>query len=285
MDIELPIQTISQTEEQYFEPVKEGISLHDQIFSSISNKEKFDMFEGCEYDPGRDVFYGDSSVVQAISTLDKPYFRKLDSITKIPEEVKNRVREKIITSQRRIHVISNETLCTYVIYSYQELGIPFDLYQIINLFSIDPRKTNMFGFLSKATTKDNPTMDNPTSINIVVIKPSSIIKQVFEEYKIKYSIVFDNQPLLSNKLYLFMKMLEESIPIINQYSARETASAVIYLYLKNKMGHVKKCLFSKKIFSTLPGISDRGFITSHDIIKKFLTKVMEQKPLFLNQFY
>jgi hypothetical protein len=285
MDLELPEISTNHFNQEYTHPVMEKIVIKDSSFLNEHERNKFEMFEGYEYDPSNEIYHGDSNSVQAISTLDKPYFRKLDSILEIPEEVKNLVREKIITSNRRIHVISDETLCTYVISSYQELGIIFDLQHITNLFSIDLRKTNIFGFLSKATTKDNPTMDNPTSINFILIKPSSVIKQVFEEYKSKYSIVFENKPLLDEKLYLFMKMIEESVPIINQYSAKETASATIYLYLIDKMKHVKKSLFSKKIFSSLSGVSDRGFIICHDIIKKFIIKITEQCPSFFDQFY
>lgn len=293
MDLELSTNSLPTTPyiinqcgsmQQIQQNIPSGLSLNDQVFKQNPHLKTEDIFSGCEYDGGRDVYYGDSTNIQPISTTDKPYFRRLDSIFEIPEDVKNKVRERIITSDRRIHSISDETLCTYVIQAYQDLGHLFDIQYVARLFNVDLKKSNVFGFLSKATTRDNPTRDNPTSLNIIVVKPSSVIVEIFNEYISKYSIVIDNLHDPQTKIFNYMKVIETGFPVINQYSARETATATIYLYLKNRMSHIKKVLFSKIIFSSLSGVTDKKFNTSCNLIAGYINYINSQDPRILGQF-
>lgn len=274
----------NQYSHQNQQSVPLGLSLHDQVFKKNTQSTFDDIFTGCEYDGGRDVYYGDSTNIQPISTTDKPYFRRLDSIPEIPEDIKNKVRERIITSDRRIHALSDETLCTYVIQAYRDLGYQFDIQYIARLFCIDLKKSHVFGFLSQVTTIDNPTKDNPTSLNIIVVKPSSVIVEVFNEYISRYSIVIDNLYDPQTKIFNYMTVIETAFPIIRQYSAREIATATIYLYLKNRMNHIKKNLFSKTIFSTLSGVTDKKFNTSCNLIIGYINFINSQDPRVLGQF-
>lgn len=289
MDLEVTkqiIPTMQQVNSNYRIPVvqEEGISLHEQIFGKMEKQRTEDIFTGCEYDGGREVYYGDSTIIQSVSMTDKPYFKRLDSIPSIPEDVKNKVREKIVTSDRRIHSLSDETLCTYVIQAYQELGLPFDIQYIANIFGIVLKKSNVCGFLSKATTRDNPTKDNQTSINIIIVKPSSVIVDVFNEYISTYSIVIDNLPDPQTKLFNYMRVIETAFPVVTQYSAREIATVTIYLYLKNRVTHIKKSLFSKTIFYSLSKVTDKKFTTSCELINGFINFINSNNPQILGQF-
>ena len=285
MDLEQSIINLSINQDDDSQLTQyQGLSLHDQVFKKNTQFTDEDIFTGCEYDGGRNVYYGDSINIQPISTTDKPYFRRLDSIPEIFEDVKNKVRERIITSDRRIHSISDETLCTYVIQAYQDLGYSFDIQYIAKLFNIDLKKSNVFGFLSKATTRDNPTRDNPISLNIIVVKASSVIIEIFNEYISKYSIIIDNFQDPKIKIFNYMKVIETGFPIINQYSAREIATATIYLYLKNRMSNVKKNLFSKTIFSTLSCVTDKKFNTSCNLIISYINFINSQDIRILGQY-
>lgn len=293
MDLELPSQNQSNfpyTNNPYTQNfMNQNIthaekSLHDQIFGN-QPQTKEDIFNDCEYDGGRVVYFGETTLQPSSIVSDKPYFRRLESIHEIPENVRARVREKIVTSNRRIHTVSDETLCTYVIQACQELGVSYDVDYVASLFNINFKKSNVFGFLSKATTRDNPTKDDPTSITVIIINPSSIIVKMFMDYVNKYSIIFDNLIDPGPKLYNFMVMIENSLPIVKNYSSQEIASATIYIYLKDKMGSTKKSLFSKKIFSSLAGITDKKFSTSCELIGGFIDRINAVNPNFLKIYY
>lgn len=243
-----------------------------------------EIFVDCEYDGGRNIYYGESTIIQSVSTQDKSYFRRLNSIPEIPEYIKNKVREKIITSERRIHSISDETLCTYVIQAYQDFNESFDIQYIAKIFNVNLKKSNVFGFLSKATTKDNPTKDNSTSLNIIIVKPSSIIAEIFDEYISKYNLIIDNFNDPQIKLFNYMKIIETAFPIINQYSAREIATATIYLYLKDRMINIKKKIFSKTIFSLLSNVTDKKFNISCNLILGFINFLNSQDSDILGRF-
>ena len=81
-----------------------------------------------------------------------------------------------------------------------------------------------------------------------------------------------------------MKVIETGFPVVNQYSARETATATIYLYLKNRMCHIRKNLFSKTIFSTLSGVTDKKFNASCNLIAGYINFINSQDPRILGQF-
>ena len=98
MDLEQSIINLSINQDDDSQLTQyQGLSLHDQVFKKNTQFTDEDIFTGCEYDGGRNVYYGDSINIQPISTTDKPYFRRLDSIPEIFEDVKNKVRERIIT--------------------------------------------------------------------------------------------------------------------------------------------------------------------------------------------
>lgn len=281
-------ETQMQHSKNFFENINSvEDTLEKQIYNNLKKTQQ-NMLEEYEYDDSKNLYYGEVQSTQPISSIDKSYFRRLYSIN-IPEEVKRKVEEKIITCNRRIHVISDETLCTYVILAHQELNIPYNIENIIRLFNLDPTKTNVFNFLSKATTKSNITLDNPTSINIIVIKPSNLIPEVFKDYITKYNIKFLNGELLEPKLVAFAEMIEKHCPMATQYSPRETASAIIfsyfYFYFADNAIQVKKSNFSKKIFSTLAGVTEKRFSTSYNVLSLFLNNLRLHNPTAITQYY
>lgn len=288
MDLDdLSEKTIPQTKENLVSYPQNKESLESQVLANLK-KTQHDMFEEYEYDNSKNVYYGEVQSSQPISILDKSYFRRLYSID-IPEEVKRKVEEKIITCNKRIHVISDETLCTYVILAHQELNISYNIENIIRLFDLDPTKTNVFNFLSKATTKSNITLDNPTSINIIVIKPSNLVLDVFKDYITKYNIQLVNGELIPPKLVAFAEMIEKYCPMATQYSPRETAAAIIfsyfYFYFADNCIQVKKNKFSKKIFSTLAGVTEKRFSTSYEVLSMFLNNLRINNPTIITQYY
>lgn len=232
---------------------------------------------------GGNINYGELSEDKNNLDTSKSYFKVLYSLD-IHQEVKQRVEEKILSSYKRHYQIDNDTLCACVIICYQELNIPFDFVSIIRIFGLDPLKSKVTELLSKATTKSTLMSEESTSINIVLIKPSNYTIELFTSYINTNNISPDNL-YIGEKIKQLTESLEINYSIINQYSPPETASSIIYHYLKAIITVKKRSFFSKKKFSSLPGISQKRFELSCKCIEKIFAEALTNNPNYLKQFY
>lgn len=244
---------------------------------------KEDIFKEDAYDENKEIIYGDRLVHAITNETTKSYFKRLYALN-IPHEVKLRVEEKIIAFDKRIHQVSDEILCSLVIISYQELGLSFNIELIIRMFNLDPVKSRVTEYISQCTTEVNIMSNQETSINQILIKPSTYICELFKTYITIYNLPFENSDQISNKLFLLTQMLESHIPMISDYSPRETAAVILYLYLKGRI-NTKRSYYSKKVFSTLPQVENKSFDKSYDFLKTKFEYLKNNHTDYLNQFY
>lgn len=214
----------------------------------------------------------------------KSYIRKIYSLD-IPLDIKTMAEKKILSCERRIHTLSDEVICVIVILSYQESGIPYNFEHILHIFNLNPSKSKILNLLSKATTKSTILDEINTSINIVIIKPSIYINELLDIYINKCGFKPSNLPEIQYRLKCFTEMLEGYYPPIQQYSPRETASAIIYKYFEDRLFQKKRSFFSKKIFSSLqPDMNHGSFDISLRVINEKIAEINLSNPGYLSQF-
>lgn len=235
-----------------------------------------------EYNDGR-INYGELAEDKINNDSTKSYFKYLYTLD-IHQEVKQKVEEKIISSYKRYYQIDNDVLCACVITCYQELNIPFDFLNIIRIFGLDPLKSKVTELLSKATTKATLMSEEPTSISVIIIKPSNYVIELFTIYLNNYNIN-SNNAYIGEKIKDLTESLEIHYPKIIQYGPRESASSIIYHYLKRTIKVKKRSYFCKKIFSSLPEIVQKRFELSCKFIETIFVDIESNHPDYLKQFY
>lgn len=235
-----------------------------------------------EYNPGR----SDSSIDinPYLNDTNKSYIRKVYSLN-IPIEVKIEIEKKILSVDRRFHSVSDEVLCVLTITSFQDLGIPYDFDEIIGLFGLLENKTRVLELLSKATTKSTILNEINSSISMIIIKPSKYIVELLNIYITKYKFYVPNLEELQNRVKGYCMMLEQYHPILQQFSPKDTASAVLFSYFEARLPDKRRSFFSKHIFLTLQNdIVTKKFNVSYKIICEKLSEINTRYPGYLNQF-
>jgi hypothetical protein len=212
---------------------------------------KEDIFKITEEENTGFVSYGDQPYIPLSNDTSKPCFKLLYSLN-IPVQVKQKVEEKILTSGKRASSFTAEIMCALVITAYGDLGLDVDLEGSIRMFGLDPFKSKVMQLISKATTKSTIISQQETSIHMVIIKPSTYIIEIFNSYIIKFNIIFNNKDYVINKIKELTETLEQYYPTIDQLFPRETASVIIYLYLKGNITNTTRGIFTETIFSELP---------------------------------
>ena len=214
----------------------------------------------------------------------KSYFKKLYSLP-IPSEVKRKVEEDILSSNKRIHQIQDEILCAMIINAYHTLKLDYNFETIMQMMNIDPRKSHILHLLQKVNTKNTLINNQENSFAIIVIKPSKYINEVFESYLAKIQYDFRNKEVIINNIRNIMLKLEELYPPIIQKPPRECASILIYLYLKGNLDNNSRDIFNKKIFSELPNIVSTKFSTCYPDIKNKFYGLYETHNDFMKLCY
>uniref|UniRef100_A0A6C0BDK7 Uncharacterized protein n=1 Tax=viral metagenome TaxID=1070528 RepID=A0A6C0BDK7_9ZZZZ len=255
-------------------------TLDSQLRDSLTKKidkedELFQLFEGSECLNSRDIFYGDSNTGSELEpTRTKVYFQRLHSLN-LPNEIKRKIQDKILTAKRRVHIINDEMLCAYAIRSYYELGIQFDIYKVYEIFGINPCKSNVMEMVSNCTTKQSIISDENISVNVISIRPSDYVRQLLTEYVLKFTISMPSFEQMIKKIEYFSTVLTTICPILMNKTPLDTASAISYFYILKGSNSLRKEIFSKKIFYSLQGINKAKFdeslkyiITSFEELKK-----------------
>lgn len=245
---------------------------------------KENIFKLSEEEINEYINYSDQQYIPLSNDNSKPHFKLLYSLN-IPNEVKQKVEEKIITSQQKASKFTNEIMCCLVITAYRDLNLYVNDESIIRMFGLDPNKTKVMQLLSKATTKLTVISDQETTVTMVIINPSEFIEEVFNSYVNKYKIIVNNKDYMINKIKDLTKNLENYYPIINQSHPREKACAIIYLYLKGNSKSNKRGIFNETVFSELPLIIKSNFKTSLKLIQQVFNDFsIKNVQLFLS-FY
>lgn len=230
------------------------------------------------------LYYGNTDQIPNSDCQNKRYFKLLYSLD-IDIRVKNLVEHKIVSIDRRFHFMSDDVLCSYIISSYQELNIDFSINSIFKLFNIDPNKSNVLVNLSKITSKDTHFSGDKNTISMMLIKPSSLVEEIFNIYVEKHNQKIENRQDICQKIIEFAQSIEDLFPDIIQYSANDMASAFIYIFLEIKCCKLKRTVFNKKIFSTLTDtMIKKRFEVSYDLINKKLKICAESHVDFINKF-
>ena len=288
MDLSLPDNNTSVFRQPYIPPQyyqNQGVtSLDQQIRQTITvheetKEEKLSqLFQGSEYDGGREIYYGDLNTGAEIdNTHTKSHFKRLFSL-QLPIEVKNGVHAKILASKKRTHVITDDMLCAYTIRVYTELGLPYDIYQIYNIFGVDPSKSNVSELISNCTTKQTILSEEKKSISVMVIKPKDYIKKVLNEYLTKFNIVLPYVDIMIRKLEYFADVMVTICSLLLNKPPLDVASALVYFYINTGSSGLRKDTFSKKIFYSLDGVTKAKFEDSLASISLAYEQLKQTNP-------
>lgn len=264
------------------EKSEQNYSQYQQLPQQLSMKE--DIFKTSEEENPGFVSYGDQAYIPLSNDNSKPCFKLLYSLN-IPAQVKQKVEEKIITSGKRTSSITNEIMCALVITAYGDLGLEVDLEGSIRMFGLDPFKSKVMQLISKATTKSTIVSEQETSIHVFIVNPSTYIIEIFNSYINKFGIQFGNKDYVGNKIKSLAEKLEEFYPVIIQLYPRESASVIIYLYLKGNITNNTRCVFSETIFSELPLIVKSKFKKCLKSIEYFIFDFASKYPNLYLSFY
>jgi hypothetical protein len=251
-------------------------------FSSIPQSETklniSNIFSGCEYNEGKDVLYGDTLNQTFLNNKTKPYLAKINSLN-IPQIVKNKVEEKIILYNKRKHSFSDDELCSLILHSYQDLEIECNYENIMRMLGINPSKTRVMEHLSKTTTKSSISSNEEKTVSVLLMKPSNFIKEVYESYILRANIIISNSSIVSNKLLQISIEIENNFPLVLQNPPREISAAIIFLYLKRILPTLKRNVFNKKLFSSLPNIIPKRFENSLLVIDDIFSVLDVKNPI------
>ena len=251
-------------------------------FSSIPQSETklniSNIFSGCEYNEGKDVLYGDTLNQTFLNNKTKPYLAKINSLN-IPQIVKNKVEEKIILYNKRKHSFSDDELCSLILHSYQDLEIECNYENIMRMLGINPSKTRVMEHLSKTTTKSSISSNEEKTVSVLLMKPSNFIKEVYESYILRANIIISNSSIVSNKLLQISIEIENNFPLVLQNPPREISAAIIFLYLKRILPTLKRNVFNKKLFSSLPNIIPKRFENSLLVIDDIFSILDVKNPI------
>lgn len=265
--------------------IENSTSLNDQLvqkFISEQNQEYervSKIFDGNEV-LNSEVCYGDSNAIGEQEQLqNKPHFKRLFSLD-LPTEIKIDVQNRILSSKKRTHVITDEMLCALTIKSYVERGLQLEIYQIYNIFGIDPRRSNVSSLISNCTNRESILSEEQSSIPIIVIKPKDYIKTILYEYINQYKINLQNLEKMIQKLEYFADVLVTVNPAFLNFTPLDVASSIVYFYLK--LGSVtaksKKKILSKKIFYSLTGVTKIKFEESLKQVEHIYQVLKKYKP-------
>lgn len=237
-----------------------------------------DIFQGCEYNEGKDILYGDSLNQPIFNGKIKPHILKLNSLN-IPQIVKNKVEEKIIMYDKRKHSFSDEELCALILHSYQDLAIDCNYESIMRMFNINPTKTKVMEYLSKTTTKSSISSNEEKTVSVLLMKPSNFIRKIYDSYITRTNIIINNSNIVVSKLIQISVEIETKFPLILQSPPIEIAAAIIFLYLKMIIPTLKRNIFNKKLFSSLPDIIPKRFENSLGVVQEIFTILNNTNPL------
>ncbi len=268
---------------QNIENGKNDISLNDQLVQNFISKKNEEynrvskIFDGNEV-LDSEICYGDANAIGEHEQIqNKPHFKRLFSLD-LPTEIKIDVQNRILSSKKRTHVITDEMLCALTIKAYVEKGLPFEIYQIYNIFGIDPRRSNVSSLISNCTNRESLLSQEQSAIPIIVIKPKDYIKTIIYEYINQYKINLQNLEKMIFKLEYFADILVAINPSFLNFTPLDVASSIVFFYLN--LGSVatksKKKILSKKIFYSLSGVTKIKFEESlkhveimYEVLKKY----------------
>lgn len=224
------------------------------------------------------------SYIPVMGNSSKIYLRKLYSLP-VCAEVKRKVEEDIIGSNKRIHQIPDDVICSLVINAHQELGMECDVVKVMNMFDIDPRKSRVLQMLQKVSTKTTLASHQENAFAMIVVKPSECIQKVFNDYLNKIECNFQNKERTIENIKRIMVKLEEMYPPLVQKSPNECASILIFLFLRGKLNTDCKRITTKKIFSNLPGIVSSKFDSCFSDLESKFNNLFVTNSDFIHQCY
>jgi hypothetical protein len=254
----------------------------EEEYSYEQNKE--DIFRMTDEENTNQISYGDTPYIPLSNDTSKPCFKLLESLN-IPNEVKQKIEEKIITSGERSSSIKPEIMCALVIVTFFELNLDVDIDAIIRLFDINSSKNKIMQLISKATTKKTILSQQNTSINMVIVNPSDYIIEIFDLYINKVCVMFNNKDYVVNKIKELTIKLEEYYPLLVQEYPRETASAIVYFYLNGNINKCKRQFFNENIFSSLQFINKNNFKKRLKYVESIFNDFSKRFPDAYISFY
>lgn len=229
-----------------------------KLTSDDQTMTKEEIFKGTGDEAFDQPTYVDHSYTPIIGDSSKSYFKKLYSLP-VRAEVKRKVEEDIISSNKRIHLLPDVVICSLVINAHQHLGYEFDIVNIFNMFGIDPRKNNVLQLLQKVSTKMTLASNQENAFAMIVVEPSKYVAEVFEAYLVRIQYNFRDKDQIINNIKRIMLKLEEIYPPLIQNPPRECASILVFLYLRGNLDIKSRQIFNRKIFSELPGVVSTKF--------------------------
>lgn len=272
----------SQEEVGYQIPKKEFNTF--KLTSDETPIRKEDIFKGNGDEAFEQVTYVENSYNPIMGDSSKSYFKKLYSLP-VPPEVKRKVEEDIIASNKRIHLLPDEVICSLVINAHQHLGLDFDIVSIFAMFGIDPRKNNILQLLQKVSTKITLASNQENAFAMIVVEPSKYISEIFNLYLAKIQYNFRDKEQTIDSIKRIMIKLEEMYPPLVQKPPRECASILVYLYLRGNLDINSRQIFNKKIFSELPGIVSTKFDSCFNDLERKFNDLFRNNPTFMATCY